>query len=150
MTVQQRLAFTVAIMAEVKLKLDRNPKMTQAPWFEFHHGDCRGADEEAHNIVRAIYGPYVQIHIHPPEIQTKRAHLTADVRYTPKDYLERNKEIVLCSQLMFAAPMQNQNVQRSGTWSTVRFCHKGQHAACAIILNNGTITWADNLFHGKA
>lgn len=148
MTVKQRLAFITALMAEVQLKLDRAANVG-APWFEFHHGDCIGADEEAHTIVRSIYGTYAQIHIHPPEIQTKRAHLKADVPYAPQDYLVRNKEIVICSEFIFAAPMQNQDVQRSGTWSTIRYAHK-QKTPCAIILNNGTIRWAENFYHGKA
>ena len=40
---------------------------------------------------------------------------------TPRDYLDRNKDIVNNCDLLIAAPKENTEVLRSGTWSTVRY-----------------------------
>jgi hypothetical protein len=54
---------------------------------DFHHGDCQGADAEAHDMVRALC-PDWTIHIHPgPEGDSWRAHKTGDKTYEPKDAL---------------------------------------------------------------
>jgi hypothetical protein len=90
---------------------------------EFHHGDCIGADEQAHNIVREFF-PLVRIIIHPPINSSKRAFCKGDVLWTPKEYLDRNKDIVNESDTVIAAPKENIEVLRSGTWSTIRYAKK--------------------------
>jgi hypothetical protein len=63
---------------------------------EFHHGDCIGADEQAHREVR-LHSPKTEIVGHPPLIQNKRAFCKFDREWHPADYLVRNREIVQCS-----------------------------------------------------
>lgn len=92
---------------------------------EFHHGDCIGADAEAHDIVREFF-PSVWIEVHPPDITTKRAYKKGDVIHTPKPYLVRNKDIVDASEFLIGSPKENYNVLRSGTWSTIRYAKKMQ------------------------
>lgn len=88
----------------------------------FHHGDCKGADAEAHDIA---LGTGCRIIIHPPIRRIKRAYCQhADEWRTPKEYLDRNHDIVDVSIGMIAAPKSNQEELRSGTWATIRYARK--------------------------
>jgi predicted Rossmann fold nucleotide-binding protein DprA/Smf involved in DNA uptake len=88
---------------------------------EFHHGDCIGADEEAHRI--ALNCGY-EIHIHPPENHSKRAYCKIGVMYPPGTYLKRNHDIVNDVNMLIAAPKSDQEELRSGTWATIRYADK--------------------------
>ena len=98
---------------------------------EFHHGDCEGADAEAHDIVREFL-PNVKIVIHPPENRVKRANMKGDEYRKPDMYLNRNKHIVDETEFLFAAPKTDVEELRSGTWSTVRYARK-IHRPCTIL-----------------
>lgn len=95
---------------------------------EFHHGDCVGADEEAHAIALTA-GCYIVIH--PPVKEEKRAHCERAPKtpredrmrvsvLPPVEYLARNVDIVLATEYLIAAPRTNSEVIRSGTWATIR------------------------------
>lgn len=86
---------------------------------EFHHGDCVGADQQAHAIIRELH-PKAKVVVHPPINEAKRAFCAADEVLPPKEYLDRNHDIVAASQLMFATPLTRYEVARSGTWATIR------------------------------
>jgi hypothetical protein len=59
---------------------------------ELHHGDCFGADAQAHNIAQDCGWSIV---VHPPEATTLRAFVTGvAVVLPPKPYLDRNHDIV--------------------------------------------------------
>jgi len=87
---------------------------------EFHHGDCIGADEEAAAIA---VGAGYRIFSHPPLNAAIRAFTRADVELQPKDYLVRNRDIVDVADVLVATPA-GLEVQRSGTWSTVRYARR--------------------------
>jgi hypothetical protein len=87
----------------------------------FLHGDCIGADEEAHAIAAAIG---YEIHIHPCDIAVMRARCDAMVIHPPKPPLDRNRDIVRGSLIMTAAPGEAKEVLRSGTWATIRFARR--------------------------
>lgn len=94
---------------------------------EFHHGDCIGADEEAHNSVMIHSWPCT-IYIHPPCIPSKRAFCQGAVILEPRPYLERNHSIVDHCDVLVAAPKESTEQLRSGTWATVRYARKvGKH-----------------------
>jgi len=86
---------------------------------EFHHGDCVGADEEAHAI--ALEAQW-QVVVHPPVVDLLRAFCTGrGVTVLPTEgYLERNRAIVAACDLLVAAPETDEEKMRSGTWMTVR------------------------------
>ena len=95
---------------------------------EFHHGDCEGADEQADNIAWQYFNHVV---IHPPIDVKYRAYLGYEPDYTgfykilkPKEYLERNKDIVDAVDVLIFAPETKEEELRSGTWSTVRYARK--------------------------
>lgn len=114
------------------------------PEFEFHHGDCIGADEQAHNLLLDYLGvAQDQIWIHPCTITNKRAYCKSKHILDPKPPLERNDDIVHVSEVIFAAPFEREEQQRSGTWYTIRRVRKylyGFHQKKLIIIYpNGEI-----------
>jgi hypothetical protein len=69
---------------------------------EFHHGDCVGADEEAHAIARALHIPII---IHPPILKHLRAWCEgAKLVHRVLPYLHRNHALVNSCALLYAAP----------------------------------------------
>lgn len=101
---------------------------------EFHHGDCVGADEEAHVI--AVANGLTPV-IHPPLNPSKRAYCVAEQIRSEREYLDRNKDIVDDTEMLIAAP-QGDEVLRSGTWSTVRYARK-RRRKIIIIRPSGVI-----------
>ena len=87
----------------------------------FHHGDCIGADEQAHNIATKL-GFYTIIH--PPINDKYRAFCKGNVILPPLEYLDRNHDIVDSSKKMFATPKEEIEQIRSGTWATIRYSKK--------------------------
>lgn len=85
---------------------------------EFHHGDCIGADAEAHDIADSLN---YSIWIHPPRNSSRRAFKVAPHFGPPEEYLIRNKNIVNATDFLIACPGEAQMLVRSGTWSTVRY-----------------------------
>ena len=100
---------------------------------EFHHGDCIGADAQAHLI--ALKLGFI-IHIHPPSNPKQRAFCTAHHDMTPKPYIERNHNIVDAVELMIATPDEAIEQLRSGTWATIRYAWK-RNRKIIIIGPNG-------------
>jgi hypothetical protein len=100
-----------------------------------HHGDCIGADEEFHEIARGLG---MTVELHPPSNPAKRAFCKADTKWPEYEYLTRNKHIVDSSHILIATPQTKTEVQRSGTWSTVRYARK-QHKRIFIIQPGGKI-----------
>lgn len=90
---------------------------------EFHHGDCLGADAEAHDIVREFF-PDVHIVCHPPISSYMRAYTKCDEMRAPKDYIPRDKDIVNETDYLIGAPLTDAEVIRSGTWTTIRHARK--------------------------
>ena len=89
--------------------------------FEFHHGDCVGADSEAHDIAQQLGAHIV---IHPPENPRKRAYRKGNTLCPTKSYLQRNHDIVDASDLLIATPSSSIEKVRSGTWATIRYAKK--------------------------
>ena len=104
---------------------------------EFHHGDCVGADKQAHDIIRNLY-PNVKIICHLPINDNLRAFCICDKYKVPKSYLERNRAIVNHTDLLIAISGTVKEQLRSGTWATIRFARKSQKEI-RIILPNGAI-----------
>ena len=88
---------------------------------EFHFGDCIGADKEAYTIA-CKNGMYIIKH--PPINQSKQAFCEADAEREPKEYLDRNHDIVDESDEMLATPKEHDEQLRSGTWATIRYARK--------------------------
>ena len=85
-----------------------------------HHGDCVGADADVHKLVRH-HVPDAKIVVHPPDYDNNRAFCNGDETKKVLPYIVRNKKIVKASTMMLAFPVGRMELQRSGTWATIRY-----------------------------
>lgn len=90
--------------------------------FELHHGDCVGADAEAHEISTQLP---CQIIIHPPIKKELRAFCSDafQIRET-QNYFARNRQIVLETELLVACPRLMNEEREGGTWYTINYARK--------------------------
>lgn len=82
-----------------------------------HHGDCIGADAEAHDIAAGLG---FSICIHPPRNPQLRAHrkpVGSGTTFEPEEYLTRNRNIIFHCPMLIACPRDD---SRGGTWYTIR------------------------------
>lgn len=96
--------------------------LVQLSCTELHHGDCIGADAEAHNIARQLGG--IKVVGYPCDIESKRAHCLVDEVKAVLKPLVRNKLIVQSVEYLIVAPRTNEEELRSGTWSTYRYARQ--------------------------
>ena len=102
-----------------------------------HHGDCIGADSDAHTIADKLKVATV---IHPPSNPSKRAFCNSDFICGEKSYLDRNHDIVNASENLIATPKESKEVLRSGTWATIRYCGKKNRGEYIVIYPDGSCT----------
>src|SRR5262245_60390687 len=124
-----------------------NPHQTQALYdylqrrtsegeVHFHHGDCIGADAEAHRIA-FLLGAI--LHVHPPASPIYRAYCVGPsrvIRYEPLPYLARNWMIVEACTILLAAPQTDTEVRRSGTWATIRYARRQEKRVMILSRQN--------------
>ena len=119
------------------------PHQTQMLWTllaaegieEFHHGDCVGADAQAHAMAVGLGIPVI---IHPCTIEAKRAYCEgAREVLEAKAPLDRNRDIVDACDGILACP-RGPEEQRSGTWATVRYA-RNPYKPLTIIYSNGRV-----------
>ncbi len=86
---------------------------------ELHHGDCVGADAQAHKIAKSTLARIV---VHPPLSSSRlRSFCAGDESRKPCAFLVRNSHIVKEGiDGLIAAPRESTEQLRSGTWSTIR------------------------------
>lgn len=102
-----------------------------------HHGECIGADAQFHVVCYMHMLPIVG---HPPINQSKRMNPWGfTYEWEPKEYIPRNHDIVLCSDVLLATPAEYEEQLRSGTWATIRFARK-KNVPRRIIFPDGTIS----------
>lgn len=100
---------------------------------QLHHGDCVGADADAHAIALALD---IAVVLHPPRNAKSRAFCQGAIdERRPRAYLDRNKAIVDATDVLIATPWGPEQ-RRSGTWSTVRYARKRERT-CYIIMRDG-------------
>jgi hypothetical protein len=100
-----------------------------------HHGDCVGADVQAHTIADRLD---FHIVLHPPTSNAKRAFSVCDEVRKPWPYLRRNRDIVAESDLVVACPKTSTEELRSGTWMTIREARR-KHKPLVIIYPDGHV-----------
>lgn len=122
----------------------------------FHHGDCIGADAQAHFLFLDWHCEHDTISrrivVHTPVLKGKIAWCGVVAKYPvgmaakllacanpviilncePKPYLERNKDIVDESDVMIACPKEVEHTLRSGTWATIRYSWKQKKETIVI------------------
>lgn len=90
--------------------------------WEFHQGQCIGADEDSLVLVRNFHGVWTVSH--PPLDKSKVHTLECDEVRPSYSYLVRNHNIVDEVDVLLAAPRSRKEELRSGTWATVRYARK--------------------------
>jgi hypothetical protein len=105
---------------------------------QFHHGDCTGADSDAHTIVDKYLSSY-RIWIHPPKDDKKRAWCSAGHVLPVKEYIDRNHDIVDSCDILIATPRIPYEELRSGTWATIRYA-RTKHKTITIIYPDGQLS----------
>lgn len=102
----------------------------------FHHGDCIGADAQAH-VAALVHAR--EVWIHPPTDDRKRAWCPGAAHVAdPKPYIDRNHDIVEATDILIAAPRGFDEELRSGTWATIRWARRLDHPV-TIIYPDGSI-----------
>jgi hypothetical protein len=82
------------------------------------HGDCVGSDERFHGLAKMHLAKTC---VHPPIDSKLRAWCEGDEVAEPKEYMERNEDVVAHADHLLAAPSGREREQpRSGTWATIR------------------------------
>ena len=114
MTLKQIEIFTEKFMVHV-LSKQHDDRIV------FHHGDCIGADAEAHDVAFDV-GCHVVIH--PPTNKRFRAFKTGHETREDFPYLIRDQMLVDEINILFATPKSMKEEIRSGTWATVRYARK--------------------------
>jgi hypothetical protein len=111
-------------MSEARLDDLKAAMSAASDWgrFVFHHGDCVGSDAQAHAVAREL-GAWIVAHPAYPIAHPMRANCAADVVMPISAPLKRNAVIVAAADKMIAAPA-GPEVQRSGTWTTVRMARR--------------------------
>ena len=108
-------------------------KVTNGEPFSFHHGDCIGADDEAHFLICSdiqFVNIPVNIIIHPgysasrPDDVSMRANNMADEIREPKQHFARNRDIVNESELLIAVPICKPIPASGGTAYTIDYARK--------------------------
>lgn len=103
----------------------------------FHHGDCIGADAQAHSIALGLEIPVI---LHPCTLTAQRAYCQGAITTFPAlPPLERNKIIVNSSQLILAAPKEKEEEQFGGTWSTIRYARRNLKYLVVIFPDSSVI-----------
>lgn len=91
---------------------------------EFHLGDCEGVDTQAYRMIVEEFGTEAILIGHPPKNTRLARGLSYNVMREPLPYIERNHALVDEASQVWAFPHQNHEVQRSGTWATIRYALK--------------------------
>ena len=105
-----KIGFTGTRKGMTESQKDRLEKfLIHLEGIEFHHGECRGADQEAARIASDL-----GLHCigHKPEGRAS------------KYFLKRNREIVDGTDILIATPKTYDEELRSGTWATIRYARK--------------------------
>jgi len=135
MTAEQlHMVDVLLLMSQFRVR--RHP----AEKFEFHHGDCIGADEEADAAARICH---YNIHIHPcremGNIFRAGCHLRGVSHMYPiGNSLDRNRAIVDVADVVLCAPAEDVERPRGGTWFTYRYALT-RPVDVLLIHPNGTV-----------
>lgn len=109
----------------------------------FHHGDCVGADAQAHEIAKSLG---FRIHVHPP-LDTKLRAFCGDWDKTekPKHYRARNTDIVRMSMFVILTPLEDSVMLSSGlvglvggTWMTYGIAERLDKGAI-LVMSDGRV-----------
>jgi len=85
------------------------------------HGDCIGADADAHDIAVDLG---IEVWIRPCILSEKRAYKEGKLLAEPEEPIARNHKMVDQSHALIGCPKRPRQELRSGTWATIRYAKK--------------------------
>lgn len=111
-----------------------------------HHGWCVGADDQFDVVVRLLPRSLSHVVLWPAKgLPHKRGVLARptdkDAIMPEMDPLQRNREIVTMTKFLIACPWQDHMVQRSGTWTTVRYALASRKPVLVVLPNGVVKEW---------
>ena len=107
--------------------------------FVAHHGDCIGADAEFHDLCRELPQSFIVVHPGPLDHLPNQAGRVGDERRVPLPHMRRNKNIVMASTVMIAAPFELTQQEHGGTWRTIDMARTAKRPL-AIVSPGGVTT----------
>lgn len=105
---------------------------------ELHHGDCVGADADAHDIATKLG---IKTVAHPPTKDDLRAYKQADTILPAWPYFTRNRHIVDNTCLLIGVPWSMTH-KKGGTWYTIKY---GQEKGPVCIISSEGILHQNDL-----
>ena len=100
------------------------------------HGDCIGADADAHNIAKENG---LTINIRPCTLTDQRANcIGGEIIAEAEKPLDRNRKIVDDGDLLIGCPAAMFETQRGGTWYTLNYAKKNKRPYI-VIWPNGDV-----------
>ena len=110
------------------------------PFFA-HHGDCIGADSAIHGA--AMTGPIVKMPVHPGPLhdRARQAGCVGLERRKSLPHMHRNRNIVLESTVMIAAPWEGSERVHGGTWDTVRIARVVKRPLVIAYPSGSVVRW---------
>jgi hypothetical protein len=120
---------TIGITATQRGLVERQREVAEELFLRFDparlvHGDCVGGDEDIHYLFQQAF-PKKTIIIRPCDIRHKRAFCIGFHEEHPEEPpLMRNQKIVNESHILLGFPGEQNEVTRSGTWSTIRYAKR--------------------------
>lgn len=108
----------------------------QPPDTAFHHGGCKGADAQAHELAIATG---LAVHVHWGDDPKWQATLygLATHSYPPEPNLQRNRLVVHSCNMLIACPLHDGTLS-GGTAYTIRYAQR-QDKRVSVILPNGKV-----------
>lgn len=107
------------------------------PMGSIAHGNCIGADAQAHAIARRLNFTAMAW---PANIAGMQALTDARVMAKPAPPLARNRKVVDAGGRLVAAPVGFGEELRSGTWATVRYARK-RGKLVFVVWPDGTVNY---------
>ena len=112
-------------------------QLTATEYFlEFRHGQCKGVDVETAQLVKDT--SKLKIVSHPPINKKDIGICQNDILLKEKGYLERNRDIVDNSEIMFVIPNTEEHQTYGGTWYTFDYIIK-KRKKFILILPSGFV-----------
>ncbi len=100
-----------------------------------HHGDCIGADADAHELAKAMSVPSI---VHPPSDSSLRAFKESIEVREEKGYFARNRDIVNESEVLLGFPKLLVET-KGGTWYTINYGRRTKGTEVYIIYPDGEV-----------
>jgi len=108
--------------------------------FIAHHGDCVGADAEFHDLCREMPQSFIVVHPGPLDDLPNQAGRVGDERRAPLPHMRRNKNIVMASTVMIAAPFELTQQEHGGTWRTIDMARTAKRPLAIVSPEGATAT----------